>query len=68
MTTERQGIGHPIVQETSIGLPLAAVVLFAALLSLSAMSVGTDELPVLPSTEAAAEKLKAEKIEASLNQ
>ncbi len=58
MTTERQALGPQVVQETSIGLPLAAVLLFAALLSLSVLSAGSDEVPA--PTRAGTERIASE--------
>lgn len=58
MTTERQALGQTVVQETSTGLPLAAVLLFAALLSLSVLSAGSDEVPA--PTRAAPERIASD--------
>lgn len=48
MSTERDAAGRRAVQEASVGLPLAAALLFAVFLSLSAFTVSGDDLPPPP--------------------
>ena len=58
MTRERQGNGPDAAKDASIGLPLAAALLFAVFLSLGAFSIGGDES--VPSPRASAQSAGTE--------